>query len=343
MRCLTLADELTKRGAHCTFVCRPHTGDLLKLIAQRGHAAFALFEAQANFVAPAEPAHAEWLGASLTDDAEQTRQALSGQTIDWLVVDHYALDQRWEKSLRDMTRKIMVIDDLADRTHDCDLLLDQTYGRPIEDYLPLVPQSCQLLCGSEFALLRQEFAALREYSLKRRAKPALKELLITMGGVDKDNVTCAVLNALRTCSLPEDCRLTVVVGQAAPWLQEVKQLASAMPRPTRVLAGIDDMAQIMADSDLAIGAAGATSWERCCLGLPSIMLVIADNQVNVANALEQVGAALLCLPDSGLQTQLDLILRMFGSSTEKLSNMSNAAASVVDGGGLYSVLKLMSA
>jgi UDP-4-amino-4,6-dideoxy-N-acetyl-beta-L-altrosamine N-acetyltransferase len=236
----------------------------------------------------------------------------------------------------------MVIDDLADRPHVCDLLLDQTFGRRATDYVPLVPDGCRLLCGSQkYALLRPEFAALREYSLKRRAKPVLRELLINMGGVDKDNVTGAVLRALQSRPLPADCSLTVVMGQTAPWLKNVQVLACSMQRPTRVLVGIDNMAQLMADSDLAIGAAGATSWERCCLGLPSIMLVVADNQLEVAKGLEEAGAALLCLSDQGLSKQLAVLLDKLCADVEQITLLSKAAAKVADGTGAGEVLARM--
>lgn len=341
MRCLTLADALRQKGAQCTFVCRPNVGHLLGLVAQRGHKALALGEQQQNFNGPADPAHAAWLGTSWADDAEQTMHALLGQTVDWLVVDHYALDARWEEALRTQAKRIMVIDDLADRSHACDLLLDQTFGRLAADYRPLVPDGCQLLCGSKYALLRPEFAALREYSLKRRAQPVLKELLINMGGVDKDNITGAVLRALQSRSLPEDCRLTVVMGQTAPWLKNVQDLAFSMQRPVRVLVGVDNMAQLMADSDLAIGAAGATSWERCCLGLPSIMLVVADNQLQVAKGLEEAGAALLCLSDQGLSKQLAVLLAKLCADSEQIALLSKAAAKVANGTGAGAVLARM--
>lgn len=346
MRCLTLADALREHGARCYFVCRPHQGHLLGLIAQRGHQAVALPELQEG----AQPnlngtAHAYWLGTDWTTDAQDTQQALSahtnGQPIDWLVVDHYALDARWEETLRSQAKRIMVIDDLADRSHACDLLLDQTFGRLVADYQSLVSDGCRLLCGSTYALLRPEFAALREYSLKRREKPVLKELLINMGGIDKDNVTGAVLRALQCCLLPEDCRLTVVMGQTAPWLKNVQDLAFSMQRPTRVLVGVDNMAQLMADSDLAIGAAGATSWERCCLGLPSIMLVVADNQVEVAKGLEEAGAALLCLSEQGLSKQLAVLLAKLCADSEQIALLSEAAAKVANGTGAGAVLARM--
>ena len=346
LRCLTLADALRERGAWCSFVCRPHQGHLLALITQRGHQALALPELQES----TQPnrngtAHANWLGTDWSTDAQDTQKVLNAhldsQTVDWLVVDHYALDARWEEALRAQAKRIMVIDDLADRPHACDLLLDQTFGRQSADYIPLAPEGCALLCGSQYALLRPEFTALREYSLERRAQPVLKELLIAMGGVDKDNVTGAVLHALQSCSLPADCRLTVVMGQTAPWLKDVQDLACAMPRPTRVLVGVGNMGQLMADSDLAIGAAGATSWERCCLGLPSIILVVADNQLKVAKGLEEAGAAVLCMSDQGLTKQLACLLGTLCADKKKIALLSVAASGIADGAGTDAVLARM--
>jgi UDP-2,4-diacetamido-2,4,6-trideoxy-beta-L-altropyranose hydrolase len=346
MRCLTLADALRECGVWCSFVCRPHQGHLLAIIAQRGHHVLPLPELHED----AEPnrnstVHTQWLGTDWATDAQDTQNVLSahagGEPVDWLVVDHYALDVRWEETLRPQAKRIMVIDDLADRPHACNLLLDQTFGRRAADYHSLAPECCNLLCGSQYALLRPEFAVLREYSLKRRAQPVLKELLITMGGVDKDNLTGDVLRALQHFSLPEDCRVTVVMGQTAPWLKDVQDLASVIPTQTRVLVGVSNMAQLMADSDLAIGAAGATSWERCCLGLPSIMIVVADNQLEVAKRLEEVGAALLCMSDQGLSKQLAVLLNALCDDTEQIALLSEAAVKVTDGVGTYAVLAQM--
>jgi len=232
----------------------------------------------------------------------------------------------------------MVIDDLADRPHACDLLLDQTFGREATDYHPFVPAACRLLCGSQYALLRPEFAALRPYSLQRRAQPTLRELLITMGGVDKDNATGQVLQALRSCRLPADCRITVVMGATAPWLDEIRKEAQDMPWPTRVLVGVSDMAQLMADSDLAIGAAGATSWERCCLGLPTIMLVLAENQRKIAEELCEAGAAHL-IEVSTLNNQLLIVPDNWEPLF--LGAMSAAAAAITDGSRVAQVINAL--
>lgn len=342
MRCLTLAGGLRERGANCRFICRSHPGNLNKLIEQSGFEVHDLpFDGNWTGVAVTNPIHAAWLGTDWKTDAEQTKAGAGEAAIDWLIVDHYALDDRWESAMAQHFCKLMVIDDLADRSHVCDLLLDQTYGREASDYSEFVPDACRLLCGSQFAMLRPEFASLRPYSLKRRTRPALRELLVTMGGVDKDNATGQVLQALRTCSLPGDSRITVVMGANAPWLEEVKKQAQDMPWLTRVQVGVSDMAQLMADSDLAIGAAGATSWERCCLGLPTIMLILAENQRCVAQGLERSGGVKLFNSGQGATMQLREVLLPLIDDPAQLWYMTKCAASIVDGLGANAVMRQM--
>lgn len=288
-----------------------------------------------------EPAHTAWLGSTWQTDAQETVAILASLQPDWLVVDHYALDRRWEEALAPHYRQLLVIDDLADRPHRCNLLLDQNLGRQPQDYAALVPAHCQLLIGPQFALLRPEFAALRPYSLQRRqAQPALRHLLITMGGVDQPNATGQVLQALKTCALPADCRITVVMGLTAPWLHNVRQLAAQMPWPTEVAVNVNDMAQRMADSDLAIGAAGSTSWERCCLGLPTLMVVLAENQQAGAQALEAAQAARLVGSVSDIATQLPQAVRELTDSKHQM-RMSLAASAVTDGQGVAKILQTM--
>jgi len=242
MRCLTLADALRERGASCRFVCREHPGHLLQLISERGHVVVSLPLPSPPSAAPGttdqQPAHAHWLGTDWHTDAQQTLDGIGNTPVDWLIVDHYALDNRWESALRTRCQYLMAIDDLADRLHDCELLLDQNLGLTARDYAPYLPQDCTTLIGPRYALLRPEFAALRPYSMNRRKQPQLKQLLITMGGVDKDNATGQVLHALAQCTLPVDLQITVVMGPHAPWLEQVRQQAHIMPCPTQVLAGV---------------------------------------------------------------------------------------------------------
>jgi UDP-2,4-diacetamido-2,4,6-trideoxy-beta-L-altropyranose hydrolase len=349
MRCLTLADELKIAGHACHFLCRAHRGHLIETIRSKGHTAHVLplvSEDGADYDDRFAPeklplVHATWLGCTQERDASESSSILRALQPQWLVVDHYALDARWERAMAAHSRQLMVIDDLADRVHVCDLLLDQTFGRAASDYRPLVPEYCRLLCGSEFALLRPEFAALRPYSLQRRAQAALKEVLITMGGVDKHNATGKVLQALRNCALPADCRITVVMGATAPWLEAVKTQAQDLTWTTRVLVGVSNMAQLMADSDLAIGAAGATSFERCCLGLPSIMLILADNQRDIGHALQTAGAAQLIEPAMGLESEFAKHLLPLLEDKSRLQQMHHSASEVTQGSGASHVRDLI--
>lgn len=340
MRCLTLADALRERGAQSTFICRPHAGHLLDLIQQRGHTAKALAPADDAFTAPADTTHAKWLGTDWASDAVQTQQALDDQVVDWLVVDHYALDRRWEQTMRSHTRRIMAIDDLADRPHDCDLLLDQNLGRQAKDYGGLLSRHTQTLIGPAYALLRPEFAQWREHSLQRRSQPQLENLLITMGGVDQANATGQVLDALTRCELPVDLRMTVVLGPTAPWLVEVQAQATAIPRPTQVMAGVSNMAQLMAESDLCIGAAGGSAWERCALGLPSLVLILAANQHSGAMALQSHDAAWVAADAQQLMTQMSAL---FNKETQKtaLQKMSQSAAKLAASNGASQLVELL--
>ena len=353
MRCLTLAEALRARGAQCHFIGRAHPGHLMELIRLRDFAATSLpaeLPSMPHSVPPSmlantkvsrtqakTPAHALWLGCDWQTDAEQTLAIAEKLQPDWLVIDHYALDHQWEATLQPHCKNLMVIDDLADRVHQCDVLLDQNLGREPGDYASLVPDLCKVITGPQYALLRPEFAALRAYSLQRRQQPAFKRLLITMGGVDQTNATGQVLQALNGCALPQDCCITVVMGLQAPWLEQVRAQAQNMQWPTEVLVNIDNMAQRMADSDLAIGAAGSTAWERCCLGLPSLIVVLADNQRQGAQALKKARTALLIEDVRDIAVQLPLTIHALASH-ERLREMSTAAAVLNDGRGVEKVL-----
>lgn len=335
MRSLTLADMLSQRGFECRFVCRAEPGNLMGLIRSRGFAVVELPPAvgAGNASDRDDLAHSHWLGVDWRTDARQTMTAIGDASPNWLIVDHYALDIRWEQSLRPSCGYLMVVDDLADRQHDCDLLLDQNVGRTVDDYRQMVPAHCQMLLGPQFALLRPQFARERPHSLRRRRHAAPRRLLVTLGGVDKDNVTERVLNALERCELPNDADVTVVMGQHAPWLSSVRESAARMRRKTRVLSNVDDMASLMSQADLAIGAAGGTSWERCALGVPTILMVLAENQREVAQKLTGEGAAQLVELGADFDSKLENIVESLISDKMALAAMSERAAAICDGDG----------
>lgn len=331
MRCLTLARALVARGHECAFLSRLHDGNLAAYVRKEGfevHEMPALHSTTA--LSAGGLAHASWLGVSQDADAAQSAVFLREWKPDWLVVDHYALDQTWEDLTRGLRARLFVIDDLADRKHQCDALLDQTLGRLAADYEALVPAGCSMFVGTSYALLRPEFSQLRSYSLERRTSHKLEQILISMGGVDQQNATAAVLEALRASTLEPSCRLEVVLGPTAPWLKQVREVATTMPFATQVLAGVRDMADRMVSCDLAIGAAGSTSWERCCLGVPTLMVVLAENQRPSALALSQQGAAMLVGNPADVPSELPKALAA-AMGTGRLGEMASLAASVCDG------------
>lgn len=338
MRCLTLADALSEQGAGCKFVCRAHKGHMMDLIEERGYQVNALPEPTEEIPdAAADLAHSSWLGVDWFTDAQQTQEALLQFNVDWLVVDHYAIDDRWESALRSGHKRIMVIDDLADRRHDCDLLLDQNLGRVADAYQTLIPNHACRLIGPKYSMLRPEFGHWREKSLMRRKSPQLKRILITMGGIDENNVTGHVIDCLKECYLPHDFKITIVMGSKSPWLAQVQKQANRLPCQTEVLVNVSKMAELMTFSDLAIGACGGTAWERCCLGLPSYVFTTAQNQHEGALALQSLGAIVLLSDTDSFINELSSLFED-AAKAECLKTMSFGASNITDGTGVYKVL-----
>ena len=333
VRCLTLADELRRTGAHIFFVARDLPLHLQQMLSERNISYRALPKIEAAHNMDELP-HATWLQTSQTHDAEQTLAALGAGSWDWLVVDHYALDHRFETPLRAIARRVLVIDDLADREHDCDVLLDQNfYHNQQQRYLGKVPTHCSLLLGPSFALLRPEFKAMRQ-QLRARTGGA-HNILVFFGGVDIDNLTGQVLDILISLNL--DIQVNVVIGQQHPQKRKIKKQCDEHGYACHVQT--EQMADLMAQADLAIGAGGASNWERCCLGLPSIVVATAINQISITNELSRLGG---CHYVGGIekntlvkiQESLQFLLR----SPKVLENNSKAAFDLVDGEGVFRVL-----
>ena len=341
MRCLTLAGALAGRGHRCHFLCREDEGHLGQVIGERGHGLTLLGGASGAY-GPEEdaPPHGHWLTAYWAEDARASAECLAEIGADLLVVDHYALDRRWAKVVRGSVQRIAVIDDLADRRHDCDLLLDQNLGRRAADYGALVPEGCRLLMGPEFALIGPAFGAVRGESLERRSSSSLRRIMVSMGGVDADDATGQVLEAIAGAPPPHLEHVSVIMGRHAPHLDRVRARATALPFDVEVAVGVSDMARRMADADLGIGGAGVTAWERCAVGLPSIAVVLAGNQRRGAQALGNAGAALVIDGTEHISAELPGQLARMDESSERLC-VSAAAAGLVDGRGLVRVAKAL--
>lgn len=337
MRCLTLARALREAGAVCQFITRAHPGNMADRIEADGFEV-SLLPAAEGLLPLGPPAHAHWAGVDWALDAAETRATL-GDAPDWLIMDHYAFDARWQRAVLPDATRLMVIDDLADRAHACDLLLDQNLGRIAADYDGLVPDHCTRLIGPHYALLRPEFAALRAQSLAERSGRGLCHILISMGGVDAQDATSQILDTLPGTVLSDDLRISVIMGAQAPALEKVRKKAQELPWPTEVMVDVSDMASRMAAADLAIGAGGATTWERCCLGLPSIIVQIADNQAGIAQSIAAVGAGIDLGPvkNSDFERNMHSAL-VQASNPTTLSTLSANAAATCDGVGVERML-----
>lgn len=283
MRCMTLAEELQHHGVKIRFVSRDLPQYLRDLLETKGME-LASLESNATPYPAGDLAHSHWLNASQEQDAQATKQALSGQTWDWLVVDHYALDVRWESALRPFAEHIMTIDDIADRHHDCDVLLDQNlYVDMQERYAGKVPTLCRELLGPRYALLRDEFRESRKQA-RQRIGP-VKRILVFFGGMDVDNYTGRVIEALAVLEIGA-WQVDVVIGMQHPCRKQIEKLCKSHRYHCHVQT--KRMAELMVHADLSIGAGGSAMWERCCLGLPALSVCVADNQRRqIADAAEQ--------------------------------------------------------
>jgi UDP-2,4-diacetamido-2,4,6-trideoxy-beta-L-altropyranose hydrolase len=327
MRCLTLAQSLRDAGAQCMFLCRDLPGAMIGTILDAGHICHVLPAVSAG---QGDLPHSHWLPASQDSDAADCAAALGSQDLTALIVDHYALDARWQQQMRHITRRIMVIDDLADRPHDCDLLLDQNhFPAGATRYDGLIPSDCLRLLGPRFALLRPEFAALRPQAQIRNQ--GLRTLLIAFGGVDAPNQTAVALEGLAL--LTEPPAVHVVIGATNPHQHSLDRLIDSNGNATLHVA-TPHMGTLMLSSDLALGAAGTSSWERCCLGLPTLAVSIADNQTPILAGLVALGVA----RSLGMGAQLTAVdwsraISALREDRAALAAMSRCAMACVDGSG----------
>lgn len=319
MRCLALAGNLREKGAQVLFICSNIKGNLSWLIEERGYAVFLL---------SGKTEDTNW-------EADAVETSLLIERIgdfDWIIVDHYLLDARWEYYMRRHSPKIMVIDDLADRPHDCDLLLDQNYYKnPKKRYQGLVPDSCRQLLGPEYALLRPEFVETRRRIRARDGN--VRRILVFFGGSDPTNETVKALESVSMLEL-DDIAVDVVVGKQNPSKEQVRELCRGLPNTT-FYCQVDNMALLMAEADLSIGAGGTAMWERCFLGLPSIVVVVAENQLASSAAVADAGAIWLLgwHHDTGAGDILAAVRKALDNPS-KLKEMGKKSTGLMSGRGV---------
>ena len=330
MRCLTLADVLRGNGDVVSFICREHAGNLCDLVEEKGYAVHRLPYAEPE-VGIGSNEYLPWLAVSQDEDARQTATALQQEREKptWLIVDHYALYEKWEKAMRPHTERIMVIDDLANRHHNCDLLLDQNLYEDLHTrYDSLLPPGCQKLLGPTYALLRPEFLQARQ-SLRKR-DGIVKRLLIFFGGVDPTNETAKALEAVQMMAR-SNIAVDVVAGSSNPNRAQVEAVSQDM-RNVTVHHQVENMAELMIQADLAIGGGGTTTWERCYLGLPTITIVVADNQREMIETIADRGAVWnMGWNVDVLADDLKACLESALNNPEAVRAMGRAARQIMDG------------
>lgn len=341
MRCLALAEALCDAGASVGFISRSHPGNLNELIRKRGFSLIELpaLETTDTLSNNSRGEYAKWLGVSQEEDASETIAALHGELSDWLIIDHYALDEQWEQKLRPHVRQIMVLDDLADRRHDCDVLLDQNYFEDGDGrYEKLVSPFYSKFLGPQFALLRSEFAAVRK-SLNRRSGK-IEKVFVFLGGVDQENITGKVIAALSAPEL-KHLEVDVVIGAQNPNRIELeRQLEGRVGANLHIQ--IDNIAQLMAGADLAIGAGGSTTWERLCLGLPTLVIAMAENQRPFSEQLHQAGLITFLGESKNIGAEeIRMSLLALIHDEERVRTISRKGTALVDGVGAQKIAKFM--
>jgi UDP-2,4-diacetamido-2,4,6-trideoxy-beta-L-altropyranose hydrolase len=315
VRCAALAQRLRESGHEVEFVCRDWAGNLNGWLTTQGFR----------------------VTLPTGKDAVATKAIIGARHFDWIVVDHYELGAEWEASLSSSITRIMAFDDIG-RTHDCDMLLDQNYANPVHAlYQERVPHRCQLLLGPQFATIRPEFAKLRSVSCLRE-RTSLDRILIFMGGTDPENETVKALNGV-ALSGESNCDVDVVIGEGNPHRADVEAVITRLPS-AQLHVQTSRMAELMAAADLAIGAGGSTTWERCVLGLPAMVTILAENQASSAEAVAASGAHQLLGWHQRIAAE-DYAKALFALNPGTLRRMSEAAAAICDGNGADRIVALL--
>lgn len=309
VRSLALADTLAKAGWECVLVTNPEAASAVPAIARSRHKHH-----------------------SLPDTDDDTREIRALSEPDLLVVDHYARGRDFESKLRGWAKRIAVFEDMPGRPHDCDILIDPTPGRSRADYADLVPENCVFCLGPSHAILRAQFPDVRPEALARREVEDVRRVLIAAGSIDTDNVTETALNVV--VSQNPDLAIDVVLGPDGAHLETIRSHVQRLPSHVHLHIDVDDMAGLMTRADLAIGAAGSSAFERCALGLPSIAVLVVDNQKDTAKSLTANGAAsIIPMGSDDIAARMESMLRDLIGNREHRVDMAKAAAELCDGDG----------
>lgn len=343
-RCLTLANYLKFQGFNCVFICRNLEGNLALEIEGRGfevrlHQKRVLKKIKAGDY----PEHLQWLCVDWKTDLRETIELICDLSDVFMIVDHYGIERNWEQGISRAVKGLMVIDDLSDRYHTCNILLDQNLKIDYSKYNQFVSIDTKKLFGSNFCLMRYEFSKFHGHYCSMSLENLPFRILINMGGIDANNYTLHILRNLDNSKIWQNMDLTVLVGVGYKFLDELYRAASTLKPNIKVVSNSNAVAKLLLENHLVIGAAGSSAWERCCLGMPSIILPIASNQSEIAKIISLNNAGIE-IPISEISTRLNDVVERFFFDRGLLKKISKNACELVDGRGVervYRVIKEM--
>lgn len=335
-RCMTLANALRKEGHKTKFFFREIHDIFVEKLQNNGHNFHCIKQ---NNMCPGQNnlQHSKWLKVSQEADASAFKHENKGHLWDWIIVDHYALDYRWETEVLEFTKRIMVIDDLADRKHNCHILLDQNFtDKEKGRYKSLTPDNCKILLGPKQALLRPEYSELHK---KTRPREMIKTILISFGGADNKNVTSKTIEALLKMD-HSNYDINIIAPVMSDKLKTLTESINGFAN-IQMLCNLPSLGTLLSKTDLAIGAIGTTSWERLCLGVPTIAITTGENQVSVAKALHN--ANLIHLLGEARDVSEDDILKALNwcLNNQNIKKWSKHCMSICDGLGTNRVVQLL--
>ena len=337
VRCLALAGKLRDRGVSVTLACAPVLPYVSKMVSAAGCELIDL--TSRSLTTKRRKAEQLLATADQHEDAATARDAVLGASFEWVIVDHYGLDARWEHEMRAGARRILVIDDLTNRPHDCDLLVDQNPGVDRQArHHALSGSALRCLVGPRYALLRPGFAAARARIDARQGR--VERILVMHGGADPTGETIKAVKALQR--LPSlATHIDVVVGSANPQSHAVHALCSGDAR-MRFHFDAENVPELMAAADLALGACGTSTWERCCMYLPTIAVIVAENQTEIAAGLAEAGVAEISGWHADVTVErLAQAVEHLVASPERMRAMSMRAGELTDGRGVDRVHEAM--
>ena len=321
IRCLALADTL-KKSFKINFICTNLNGNLISQICKKKFEVFR-FNTKSQRI-------------NVKKDAEKTISIIKKHRNkkSLLILDSYILSQEWENRVRPYVKRLIVIDDLMDRKHSCDLIIDQNLHTQMNSlYNKSVLKNCVKLLGPDYAILRNQFIAQRKYA-RIRSLP-IKNILVSFGGTDNENHTLHALTSLK--KLNSDVNVNVVTGTANIGKKIIKNFCKKNFN-YNYFEQVENMAKLMKIADLCIGSSGTTTWERCCLGLPAIVTVASNDQKDIASAVSK-NKCIINLGKIKKSDNVNYVRLMKNLKNSELQNMSRNCMKLVDGKGAARISK----